>query len=500
VGHIGEGSPEGGEDGLEGLDLAGCARLLGQPRLLLWIRSKVGKFASPAGTKNGRPFWHEDDVYRWAASAHPELIRRIPIRCWPDAQRPATYHGAREIEDAVIQTWKADSGTVCVIWSRPELNGLSLPYVAAEFPDANALVDVQSTFNVFGPGLLTTQPDNLTERTRSRMEWADLARVLGQPAPYWPLMLRIPTLIAAWKPGAPPVTYPTIPEVDTTPLLRLAATLPQDSAAHEVLLHLARIAQHRSTTGALDELRILAECEQRSIDYGRHNGDVTVVAAYPLPVPDVDDETVDEHHRRAGWLAILGRTDRLAAECVRQVKMWDGGRYFPFSNPEQINSTTEYGAEWSARLEPIERTVVFEFIDFGGECKTLTDPVTEAPVVRQPNGLLLAAIPQALDTFSPLAEVILDSPIWVRTEDGTLYPAPKHSYWGLNWGYPGSGPGSLALLIHRLLDDINARGADDATGAPAGLEELTQFDWPRGTVFTRAQLEAARAGRPYAEE
>ncbi|MDQ3760321.1 MAG: hypothetical protein M3460_01040 [Actinomycetota bacterium] len=60
--------------------------------------------------------------------------------------------------------------------------------------------------------------------------------------------------------------------------------------------------------------------------------------------------------------------------------------------------------------------------------------------------------------------------------------------------------GSLALLIHRLLDDINARGADNATGAPPVLEELTQIKWPRGTVFTRAQLEAARDGRPYAEE
>ncbi|MGH3480390.1 MAG: hypothetical protein ACRDQD_26590, partial [Nocardioidaceae bacterium] len=89
-----------------------------------------------------------------------------------------------------------------------------------------------------------------------------------------------------------------------------------------------------------------------------------------------------------------------------------------------------------------------------------------------------------------MAEITFDRPIWVRTEDGRLYPAPKDSYWGLNWGYPGSGPGSLALLIYRLLDDINARGADHATGASAGLEELTQIDWRPGTVFTRAQLEA----------
>jgi hypothetical protein len=89
----------------------------------------------------------------------------------------------------------------------------------------------------------------------------------------------------------------------------------------------------------------------------------------------------------------------------------------------------------------------------------------------------------------------------VRTEDGTLYPAPKDKYYGLSWGsYAGSGQGSLALLISRLLEDINARGADSLAGAPDGLEKLTQMDWPPGTVLTRAQLEAARDGRPYAEE
>lgn len=33
-------------------------------------------------------------------------------------------------------------------------------------------------------------------------------------------------------------------------------------------------------------------------------------------------------------------------------------------------------------------------------------------------------------------------------------------------------------------------------GAPDGLEELTQRAWPNGTVLTREQLEAARAGYP----
>jgi hypothetical protein len=198
VGGIGEDDPEGPEHN----DLADCATALGLPWLLLWARSKVGEFSLPAGDNNSRPFWHEDDVYRWAAKTHPKLIRRIPIRCWPGAKHPAIYYGAREIENATVQTWKTDSGTVCVVWSRPGLTGLPLTDVAAQLPDADALVYVQSSFSTFGPRLSTAQPDNLTEQTASGMTWADLARVLGQPAPYWRFMLRIPTLIAAWKPGA----------------------------------------------------------------------------------------------------------------------------------------------------------------------------------------------------------------------------------------------------------------------------------------------------------
>lgn len=313
--------------------------------------------------------------------------------------------------------------------------------VAAQLPDADALVRVQADFGIFGPGLSTAQPDNLTEWNGVGVEWSDLARVLGQPAPYWPYMLRIPTLIAAWKPGAPAVTYPTIPEVDTTPLLRLAATRPQGSSAHKVLLHLARVTQRRSTNSALGDLEMLAQCEQRAVNFGRHKGDVTVIAAHPLPVSEVDGEAVSEQDRRGGWKEILFRTDRLAAECVREAKMWDGGRDFPFSNPEQIDPATEYGAEWAARLEPIERTAAFAIIDRDGHRETLTDPETEAIVVREPDGLLLAAIPQRVPNFGPLAEVIFDRPIWVRVGDGRLYPAPKDSYWGLNWATPVPGPG-----------------------------------------------------------
>jgi len=135
---------------------------------------------------------------------------------------------AQEIEDAVAQVWRTNAGTVCVVWPLPGCFEGPPPHrVAAQPRYADALVHVQSDFGNFGPRLSTAQPGNLTARNNSGMAWANLARVLGQPAPYWPYMLRIPSLIVAWKPGTPPETYLTLPEVGTTPLLPLAATPPR---------------------------------------------------------------------------------------------------------------------------------------------------------------------------------------------------------------------------------------------------------------------------------
>jgi hypothetical protein len=65
----------------------------------------------------------------------------------------------------------------------------------------------------------------------------------------------------------------------------------------------------------------------------------------------------------------------------------------------------------------------------------------------------------------------------------------------LTWGYRGSGPTALALLLDRLLDDINAPAVRDLLeGKPSpGLLELIQCT-PRdeGGVFTQDQLLAAR--------
>lgn len=59
---------------------------------------------------------------------------------------------------------------------------------------------------------------------------------------------------------------------------------------------------------------------------------------------------------------------------------------------------------------------------------------------------------------------------------------------------------SAGVLASRLLADINTVPADNASDAPEGLHALMQTDWPRGTVLTRAHLEAARDNQPWPGE
>jgi hypothetical protein len=70
--------------------------------------------------------------------------------------------------------------------------------------------------------------------------------------------------------------------------------------------------------------------------------------------------------------------------------------------------------------------------------------------------------------------------------------------WDGGRDFPASNP--LAVLAARLLTDINAAPADNASDAPEGLHALMQNDWPRGTVLTRAHLEAARDNQPWPGE
>lgn len=482
----------------EYLDLEGCAAMLGLPVRRLRKLVQTGTFAEPAG-RDGAPFWRMNEVWRWAGRQGPTLSHITPLQYWPTPANAADFVGSTRVpnrycRDDVILEWQVANGLVAVVWRSDDPIMLKLSDFLSE-TDAQILVTVDPNFGIDGPTLWVinrTSPD-----PRYEIGWSELARVLGQPMPYWPLPLRDPALIAEWSPGASTIEVPTRPDLDVAPLLRMAAMFHRDHATHRTLLELVSTVQDRSTASACGDLEILAETAKRQLV-----GDepATVLAARPLIIPEhaAPTEELDPTTRRIGWLELLGRRDSLSRECVEQMIAWDGGDDFPFSGVVDIEPGTAHGHEWIARLEPIqEPTAAFVALGTAGVDWTgpmYQDPATGAPVARNRDDTYRTVAAQRLPTLSPLAEVVMSSAVWVRVADGTLYLAPRSPSRGLSWGYSGTGPTNLARLTEHLIDDITANPADIRGRPSEGLRALMTTKWPAGTVLDRDLLESARRG------
>lgn len=464
------------------LDLSGCAQLLGVPRWRLWWLARTGRFAEARSVQDGGSSWTRASVYSWAADPAVGLAAQVPVRHWPAAQAPASYLGGREVAEgsAIALRWRTAAGVLAMVWP---LSGQTFRFrhVGSDLRDAAGIAVVEWDFGVTGPAVTDVGGGG-----RGEIGWRTLAKVIGRPLPYWPSSLRIGRLMLGWSPGQETVTTPVKLPLDTAALLRLAASYEDGHPAARTLLNLAQTCQHRETESTEQILKILAKTADE---------DTVVVAARPMAVPPADTDDLDVHQRRAGWLDVLSRQDTLAADCVRALMSWDNGEDLPYGSIEEADPARPLVAEWAGRLKPSPRAAAFEI--FGRDGVVFIDPETDAPALRsvtEDGDRIFLASPQRLPTTSPLAELILDEPIWARTADGTLYPAPQDAQYGLSWGYAGTGPGCLAELIDRLLDDITAPGADLSQSPPESLVQLTALKLPHGTVLTRAQLEAARAG------
>ncbi|KUL40535.1 hypothetical protein ADL15_07070 [Actinoplanes awajinensis subsp. mycoplanecinus] len=447
-------------------------------------------FTDTLPVMNDGNWWSPQQLYTWALNQPKlRLTGRVPLDHWPAAKRAATYAGTVDLDKATATCWQTPTGTVALIWPTSDDRRGSLKKWAHDlFPRGEGAAILVTGMFYLGPdidGFLPGRPQD----GRYSPVWADVARVLGASVPYWAPALRDPDLIRTWKPGALPVTALARGSIDSAPLLQLAATYPRDDMHSIVLTNLAQQINQMAHNQAEFALDILGE--NRGLD-----PEHLIVAARPLDVPAATSDDIDAVVRKAAWHDIQARSDALASSATMLYQFVDGGTDLANSSAVQVDpSTSAHAQEWARRLRPCQRTAAHNVLHDDSTTESLTDPETDAPVIREHDQTLVAAVPQALPARAPLAELILDDPIWIRTADGTIWPAPRDSYYGLSWGYHGSGPGSLALLIDRLLDDINTRAADDINGASDGLERLTATPLPEGTVLSREDLEAAREGR-----
>lgn len=462
--------------------------------------TKRRDFPPPTRPPEGKPgMWRSLPAVRdWLAATGYRKPRAMTLDWWPASNGTAEFDGAQRVasryggEDTVLQHWDTSAGNVVVAWHDDPMMvvGTELARMA---PRGDVYVLVGSDWGLRGPALWCWPGEN-PKAEREEVDWGDLARVLGRPAPFWPERLRKADLIAAWKPGDAPVRDVGTEELDVSPLTRMALQYPPDHVVHRAMIHTAQVIDQRGDANDSSDLSIL----QEQLDRGLITSDEIVLAALPAAVDHDRPNAIDPTLARTGWREVLTRSDRLAEQCVHTLMDWDGGDALPFSQMLQIPHSPAR-AEFLDRLEPpSERTAIYAALERrnnSGHGVALVDPLTDIPVLLpdEPGEDVLALAPQRLPAVSPLETIILEPTIWVRTQDGTLYPAPLGGHGGLSWGYSGTGPHTLATLAHRLLADITAPAptVGDWHDTPGGLIRLFQHDWDPGTTITRTQLEDA---------
>ncbi|SNT61928.1 hypothetical protein SAMN05216276_108621 [Streptosporangium subroseum] len=472
------------------MDLLGTsqiAQLLGVSYLRVWLYRKRPAFPSPARREGRREYFEPDAIWRWAAGEGRRLAARAPTLYRPvDAGYPAGYKQAEVIDGYVLLWWDTALGSVCVAYPVGDSVDPDLQHLAQAVPRADIAVLVLDTWDAAGPELAAV--DRIAPDRRYGLDWPELARAIGGPAPWWPPALRSPADMLRWRPGIEPTLIKPIPGTDVMPLLALAHDEPADSSIALAMHHMVGRIQAQADESARSALTMLEEHT-----WPEHRAAITLAAKPQIPThPDHD---VPETILRDGWNRILARTDTLAEDGVRIADEWDGGEYFPFSAFTEVTPRAGTAAgEWAATLTPSSRTAAHAAVGRSSIQHTHQDPATGLPAITDEKGVLYAAVPQRLPATAPLAQVILqDATVWIRTADGRLYLAPRYPGNGINWGYRGSGPHALAGLLNLLLDDINAAAPSTLdTHILPGLLGLAMTKWPSGTVLSRDDLIAAR--------
>lgn len=276
-------------------------------------------------------------------------------------QRPvanAVFDGTQFIDRYAVLRWDTDRGGIAFVHSMVDGNAAPKSVTSAlrrhhgaRLADRYACVVVaQTSTQVSQPWVPDLQAYDVDGGDQPYYTtWAELAALLGQPAPYWFHALRDRDAIAAWWPGAPPAVVPAHDiATPVTALTELAADEPDGSPAAELCWHLAREVRHR---GHASTTRYIAELRKNAADGG--DGAHLVLGAIPAPLLRPEPEEPTEMVRRAGWLSITERRDVLAHRVAAFAQRWDGGRDWHTGAVVSVRpDACATAREWAKRLVP----------------------------------------------------------------------------------------------------------------------------------------------------
>src|SRR5688500_15679957 len=120
----------------------------------------------------------------------------------PDTTEPARFLGPEtftDIPDFVFLNWETSVGVLTVAYPTSEPKGGRPEWVRYLKPGIRCLLAVART-GFHTPDGPTVRDLSSTEGAQARL-WRHYARVIGQPAPYWPWHLGRVSKILAWCQG-----------------------------------------------------------------------------------------------------------------------------------------------------------------------------------------------------------------------------------------------------------------------------------------------------------
>lgn len=427
------------------------------------------------------------------------------------------FHGSEVIGNFAVLRWNTEHGAVGFAHSLTSANGEAESLVRDIRRVAHdrmhewfaVVVVARARWGLHAPELAAMDllPDSRTSRNYAPT-WQQLSELFGTDVPWWDSTLRDRQAMLDWRPGVPPAVVPAQDvELPSDALTVLAADESDGSPAAQICLWLARHMRHRDTASSQQSIKLVVE----ERDKGCRG---LTVAAVPAPLQRPAPEQPSEVVRLAGWAQITERRDTLAYAVADIAQMWGADEDWPMGAiydlyPARSDLALEFLTRCTAASHQQPPTVLERWmLSRGVRHDQITslhhDPQTGLPAVlqidpdnpQQPR--VLTAAPQRLPTTSRLESVSLSGEaVWIRTSDNQLWLAPQNHSYGLTWGYSGSGPLNLAILLDRLLDDITAPAVNDRPNhPPKGLDWLTE-ETPRDqtTTFTRAELLLARNRR-----
>ncbi|WP_457469893.1 hypothetical protein [Streptomyces sp. TE4109] len=468
----------------------------------------------------GETEWSGPGFVRWLAADYPDLAHLTPHLLRPAGRVEAGYigglYGKNEPElreEHFAGHWRTGYGRLAVVY--PRHHAFSPRRALEHLSQADTVVMVHADWSIYGlPNLVAV------DRTRPELEyqprWSEVAAHVGAPVPWWPADLRRREHLTTWSPGKKPQAVEVVTWPSWEPLYDMALREAKGTPVRVACFSLGHEMRRRAVEHVDWEIgQMNGDDESDSPAFAKRRAaqrDSMVIPAFPDRTDPGASEAEDDDSIRAGVAQLWRRTDELAVECLEQIALWSG-EYMPFGGSFSVNTAdaTPAGREWVRRLQKSEPTAIHQVWESQNEVTgTFTDPVTSAPVVTKKGYYMFrpsdevtfhSYAPRRLPAGSEIKEVILDNPIWVRVQDGTLYPAPTMDAPGLSWGYTGSGPGALATLIGRLLDDGAAHAltygdkGDVLNGEPK-LEKFLQLKHQTGTRLNRRLLENVRTNGP----